>query len=710
MAAAKQLPAFALFPIASWRDQLLPDEWVACLQAWLALVDSHLSLSDADFLAISVRDDSLKAFLVSFSRELALDGAGILGPSSAAKRLLKDCLLLATKVLQCPSPPNELAQWEFLADLSRVYGKKRVGVLLGSLSASSQACLDASLAALKKFLIKNLHAGLDGGDLGGIEERLERVNDLIRVSPAVAEFFLAGSDFLDGLIACYKITNLPLRKALIATTYLCLMGLAEAQKVSALTDQLYSLKSAAEAHRAGPLNVNDSLVAELVTSTPLLQRLQHKLEESGGVSSRARSVLAELSTFKKQGSSLRKPKRLVRRKIDKGKGLAEFDAAEAQREMHVHRMSQISQVQDLFPELGSAFIAKLLDEYDNDTEQVIAHLLDDSLPAHLQSADRTEDVTHAVATAAATAAKPRRSSLVPRPTPPHGSPPPSVPNNPGADEVEEDNLDLLTASAANLHIGKRPLDADTLLSQRAPNSKAAILSALAAFDSDDDERDDTYDAADVGGTVDAAVAAAAETEAGAGAEAETAGRGSARELDEAVEATLYRAWTATPGVFGRDGATRRGAERARLREETGLTDEAVEGWAVMVERDGRLRRRLQARYGEWTGEQAELPATSWRRGTGDEDGDGDGDGDEDGENEGSDRAGPAAGGSGGGRGRGRGGRGRGRGGGGRGRGGAAPPADSEYARRRKEANKASRANHNRRDQRARKMARAGFAG
>jgi activating signal cointegrator complex subunit 2 len=36
-----------------------------------------------------------------------------------------------------------------------------------------------------------------------------------------------------------------------------------------------------------------------------------------------------------------------------------------------------------------------------------------------------------------------------------------------------------------------------------PN-KAAILSALAAFGSDDDERDDTYDVADVGGTPDSA--------------------------------------------------------------------------------------------------------------------------------------------------------------------------------------------------------------
>lgn len=62
-----------------------------------------------------------------------------------------------------------------------------------------------------------------------------------------------------------------------------------------------------------------------------------------------------------------------------------------------------------------------------------------------------------------------------------------------------------------------------------------------------------------------------------------------------------------------------------------------------------------------------------------------------------------------GRGRGRGGGGRGRGGGGAG-GDVAGPADdrgTQIARQRKDAQKGSRANHNRRDQRARKMARGG---
>jgi activating signal cointegrator complex subunit 2 len=670
--ASSKLPTFALFPIATWRDQVLPDEWVACLNAWLALIDSHLSLSDSDFLAISIKDDSLQGFLTSFTREVALGGVSVLGSSSSAKRLLKDCFALITKLLQSPTPPSGLAQWEFLADLSRAYGKKKTEPLLDGMSAASKASLDSSLSALKKFLVKNLDAGISGGDLKTIEERLERANDLIRVSPSVAEFFLAGSDFVDGLISCYKITNPPLRKVLIATTYLCLVGLAEGQKMSALTDQLYSLKAAADMHKAGPLNVNDSLVAELVTSTPLLQRLQRKLEDTESASTRTKSVLTELGTLKKPGGGMSKPKRLIKRKIDKGKGLAEYDEAQAQQEIHIHRMSQISQVQDLFPELGTGFISKLLDEYSNSTEAVIAHLLDNSLPPHLQTANRSEDLPPHPRQQQPR----RRSSLAPRSTPPF---PPAT--YPAAAEDEEEDLTLLT-STSRLHIGKRPGgDASTLLSNPT-TSKAAILSALAAFDSDDDERDDTYDAADVGGTVDTPTA---------GDEI----------LPEGTEAVLFRTWMASPGVFARDNDTRRGKERLRLREETSMTDEAVEGWAVMLGRDAGLKRRLMARYGEWTGEQVELGSTAWRAGVDDAEEEG----------EGSDGA-PGAAGAKGGRGGGGPGRGRGRGRGGRGgRGGAPPPAaDSELGRRRKEANKGSRANHNRRDQRARKMARGGFAG
>ncbi|KAH8890509.1 hypothetical protein GQ53DRAFT_807221 [Thozetella sp. PMI_491] len=654
---ADSLPAFAPFPSAALRDHIPPDEWIACLDSWVTLVDGHLSLSESKSSA-SLKDESLPVFLALFVEETARGGANVLGSSPAARKLLKDSYLLIARLLQQNAPPRGLVQWEFLSDLSHLYGKKRAEVVLSSLSKASQASLDSSLASLKKDLIKDLDAGING-DLKAVEERLDRINHLIHVSPQTAEFFLAGSDFLDGLINCYKVMNPPLRKAIISMTYLCLIGLVgdQSPKFSMLTDQLYSLKAAAESHKAGPLNANDSLVAELVTATPLIQQVEHKLEAAGSSTTRAKGILKDLAAFRKPGG-MQKPKRFIKRKIDKGKRVELVDHSAIQHEMHVHRMSQITQVQDLFPELGSGFVSKLLDEYEDDNEQVIAHLLDNSLPAHLQDADRSEGLD--------TAEPPR--DLAPRPTPPQ------MPTR--RNVFDNDELDRLDMDVSKLHIGKRGADrtADDVLADRstAPN-KAAILSALAAFDSDDDERDDTYDAEDVGGTVDAA----------------------AEDLSEGSEETLFRAFQSNPKLFDRDQATRKAATRTRLKDETGMTDEAIEGWALMLSRNPAQRKRLEARYSQWSGEQVELASTAWRANA-----------DSGAEDSEADANRPAF----------RGGRGRGRGhgrGGGRGGGDVAGPTGeqtTETARRRKEASKGSRANHNRRDQRARKMARGGFPG
>ncbi|KAJ4387534.1 hypothetical protein N0V93_008129 [Gnomoniopsis smithogilvyi] len=659
--AGPELPPFAPFPTAAWKELLSIDDWNAALGGWISLAEAHLSFDDSTFTQKTLRDGSVPAFLTSFMKEVAHHGPGLLGTSNPTKLLLKDCFLLASKTIRHPSFPLELLQWEFLSDFSRVYSKslskKRVSEVLSQIS--SQDAVETSLAAVKKFLIKNLDDGING-DLKAVENRLRRINSLISASPSTAAFFLAGSEFLDGLIACYTVMNPPLRMAIVTTTYLSLMGLAEGSKFSILTDQLYSLKTAAEAHKAGPLNANDCLVRELVSTTPLIQQIERKTEASGADNSRVKNVLRELATWKKSGAGI-KPKRLIKRKIDKGKSIAMGNGGEDQ-EIHVHRLSKISQIQDIFPDLGAGFVARLLDEYGENTEEVTAHLLEDSLPTYLKEANRSEELSTRPRSR-------RKSSLIPKATPPQ------LPTRHNV--FDDDELDRLALDASKLHIGKRGAEktADDLLADRssAP-SKAAIISALAAFDSDDDERDDTYDAADVGGAIDAA----------------------ANEEDptDANEETLWRAYSADPRQFDRDQAARKGAARGRLREDTGMTDEAIEGWAIMLNRNAQQKRRLEMKYSAvnaFSGQQTELVRTSWQEGAENSDTDG-----------GSGRGGHR------GRGRGRGGRGR---GGGAGRGGSvAGPSgeqETEAARRRKEANKSQRANHNRRDQRAKKMARGG---
>ncbi|KAG6039992.1 hypothetical protein E4U41_001753 [Claviceps citrina] len=389
------LPHLARFPAASWRTQLSSADWNALVQAWQVLCQTYLDLSDEEFVHASAdRHASLVGFTSSFVHETATAAASPIHDSTALLR--RPVFHLASRLLRLLSPPR-LLEYDFLADFARIYPKARVAGLISDLfdKGDSGAVVEASLASLKRLLLPELDSGIRG-DLRLVESRLVSLNPLLHVSPHACTLLLAGSDFLDGLVTCFRVMNPPLRRAIVTTVYLCLVGLvtSERPKWSMLNDQLFALKSAADAHRQGPLNANDSLVVELVTCTPLLKVLLRRAEAHDDVAPASlKKRIADLEPF--QRGPVTRPNRLKKRsKVDKGKGKGKgkgkvtHGAVEA--EMHMHRMSQITQVQDLFPDLGAAFISKCLREYGDDVEQVVASLLAETLPTHLATADRSE--------------------------------------------------------------------------------------------------------------------------------------------------------------------------------------------------------------------------------------------------------------------------------------------------------------------------------
>ncbi|SPN99206.1 related to CUE3 Meiotic induced gene, protein has a CUE domain that binds ubiquitin [Cephalotrichum gorgonifer] len=661
------LPTFAPFPIRAWRESLPSEDWTAGLVAWSTLAQAYLALSPAELQSQISEDSSAVDFLLTFAEEVARDGPAILGSAPASRSLLASALQLSASILEIPSSP--LLKWTFLADLSRVYGKKLAAPVMATVAGKKG--FESELLNVKRSLTRRLEEGVHG-DVRSIDADLARLNHLIHVSPDVAATFLAGSDFFDALVSAYRLMNPPLRKVIVATTYLCLVGLTDggAPRFAMLSDKLFELKAAADAHRAGPLRETDSLVVDLVSSTPVLKQTMNKAEGAGVATGTLKGRITALEAYRRAGSSGGRSRKMLRKRPEKGKSVVVASGGGAgvagPTEMNVHVMSQITGIQDLFPDLGAGFIARCLDEYGEDTEAVVAHLLEGSLPPHLAEADRSEELSEYPPN--------RTMDMAPRPTPPLAASPLPERRN----IHDDDELDRLAVSTSALRFGKRPQKtADELLSDKASApKKSAIYSALLAFDEDDDERDDTYDADDVGGAVDAA-----------------------DEVDrESVEEALYRAYQDNAAVFRRGFA---GPEREKLKVETGMADEAVEGWAVMLERSAHLRQRLENKYTSFSGAQVQLASSRWKEPAAGEEG-----------GEGADRAGGHASDRGkGGRMRGGRGGGRGRGGGAAGGAGSAAGGESteatEAARRRKEAAKGSRANHNRRDQRAKKMARGG---
>lgn len=513
---------------------------------------------------------------------------------------------------------------------------------------------------------------------------------LSSVLPPCGQVLVAGSDYLDTLAEAYQTqyNREELRRILVANVYVGLISLMKESSInlSLLLDQLFSLKATAGVGTS-KMKKEATLLSDLVCSSDLLQRIEKFL--SSHPQKRGQDLLTSLRGYQMESQPFHH-RYQRRRKADKGKGISSTPLISE--ELHAHKMSLVSQVQDLFPDLGSAFVVRLLDAFGDNPENVVAHLLDDSLPPELQSLDRTEQLPPQ--------AEPHRDHLAPRPTPPQIPSPPRGPI-PARRNVFDEDLDIAELSLSGdtkgkLRFGRAnpDLTADEVLADRSQHAtnKAAILLALATFDSQDDERDDTYDVADVGGTVDAVTV---------GTDAEAEVEAQARRAAD-LDMTLFRSYKSNAAVFARDTATRRSQPRSTLKRETNMTDEAIEGWAIMLSRDPKRLAKLEDRLAVDSGgagggplNQPALPSTSYRKpqASGEESVD---------EDESSGQPGAR-----GGRGGGRGGRGRGRW---RGRGGGPPQAgeqSSTVAHQRKEQNKASRANHNRRQQRAKKIARGG---
>jgi activating signal cointegrator complex subunit 2 len=379
------VPPIVPFPDSTLRQQILPAEWAAYIDSWLSASDLYLRLNNQDFNSALVESGPLSTFIVSFFRELAVDAT--IAPSVI--KLRKKTFLLVHRIWSGESVPPELLDWQLLSNVCHAFPKSvQLQSLLQNLWQRKAPLLEKSLQAVKSSLIMIL----DSKRPEQADDALNKLGPLLKLSPEVGTFMLTGSDFLDALNSAYTKSSHSLRKKLVMTTYIILTAVVRGPKpnLSLLSDHLYGLKTAAEQARKTHPDSSEILLADLVTNTPFLEKIRDNAIVPEGA--RVKNIAASLSAFQQTGSS--RPKRLIRRRVEKGKGKAgdsEYGHG-AFGEIHVHRMSLITQIQDLFPDLGSGFVVKLLDEYKDNIEEVTAHLLEDSLPPQLSNSDRTEQL------------------------------------------------------------------------------------------------------------------------------------------------------------------------------------------------------------------------------------------------------------------------------------------------------------------------------
>ncbi|KIW50516.1 hypothetical protein PV05_09320 [Exophiala xenobiotica] len=664
-----QIPPLATFPGSSVRSSLPGAEWEDYLNSWLFSIEFRLRLRDNDFSKLRISQTTSGAeFLLSLFK--ASRHENLASSKSQKERLLmkRAYMLLRRLLLEINVPFDcELSKLiDLLCLASSIYASVtdwKTTVM--SLWKRNKAQMTSAVEGWKKVTSQLLSTQPDSVLLS---DHYRLFNSWLKISPETGLVLMTGSDYLEILMEAYGAlqTTSDLATAQKLSTehiFYCLRSLMSdgLKHGSLLLDHLYHMKS--EADRVAKSNHSQpTLCSSLVCHTSFLRHLAADDFVNSG--KRGQGLVDALTTYRQNTAHLHPPMAPRRRKIPKGKG-----KADVHEEMHIHKASQISQVHDLFPDLPNHYVLKLLDNFNDDTEAVIAALLEpESLPANLREPGSLEGISVDV--------DGPPPELAPHSTPPL---PPQRKN-----VFDGDDFDTLRISASRLHKGRKEVTVGKGTEDEHTRRKAAIMAALAAFDSDDDERDDTYDVADVGGTVDSTLDTDSRPK-------------SERNLEQNPhEESLFRAWKDNEGLFARESKIRASPVRQDLKRATGMSDEQLEGWAIMLKKDPKLQDRLEKKYavsGTFRGNQTALGSTRWQGDTPD-------DSEEADNSSGGRRMGQA---------QIRGSRtwGRGRGGS---TGGPSGEASTQAARKRKEQGRGrGGANHSRREGRARKMGR-GMAG
>ncbi|KAJ2857744.1 hypothetical protein GGI22_003442 [Coemansia erecta] len=261
----------------------------------------------------------------------------------------------------------------------------------------------------------------------------------------------------------------------------------------------------------------------------------------------------------------------------------------------------IVQIRELFPGLGAGFICACLDHYGQNVETVIGAILEDSLPSDLADMDRTTETwapLREYSTSDDSGSEYASASEVFSDVHPETSVLESRRNIFDNDEFDIFNRDSLDWSRVSKGKARKPSDNSTPGNQL----KSRIMEIAQRMD-EEDEYDDTYDETAQDGAVDTLdvddlMALNAQEKAERSKRKDGA---SAREtpVDPILpwEEVLVQQYMSSPDVLERNKASRNMPERQALRTKTGLSDEQLEGWYIMFQRNPRQKNVLISKYG-----------------------------------------------------------------------------------------------------------------
>ncbi|KAI8968985.1 hypothetical protein BDF20DRAFT_916404 [Mycotypha africana] len=276
-----------------------------------------------------------------------------------------------------------------------------------------------------------------------------------------------------------------------------------------------------------------------------------------------------------------------------------------QMDTDLENMAKISQIHDLFPDFGEGFIEACLQANNGDTEAVVMQLLEDTLPPTVSNLDRTmqrkalpneiasvssfQDLENEEQATALNRNQPRNDGSI-------LSTRHNIYDNDEFDVFNRKNIDT-----TRVYVGKKDKGtADALLKNERLTEEDKKKVIQRVVDIYDDEYDDTYD--DIN---DAGIPASTETEDTDSAMDVVKRKQEAVDPGVQNESLLVHTFVDNPQLFERGGAVRKSAARAELRKRTCMSDEQLEGWAIMFKRNPRKQRILD-KYMLFDGQQEQV--------------------------------------------------------------------------------------------------------
>lgn len=163
----EKLPPLAPVPPPAVQRSISHEEWESFLDAWILLLGIRIEASDSVFKEVVSKDEYTRGFLSSFYQQLATTNAPELRTGTKARTLRKCCFLLTRRLLlEAPTSPSEMLEWNFLGAMCCCYpSSSALKRLLSETWGRHHEAITSSLEKAKSIVIKRLSVPNPSGNL-----------------------------------------------------------------------------------------------------------------------------------------------------------------------------------------------------------------------------------------------------------------------------------------------------------------------------------------------------------------------------------------------------------------------------------------------------------------------------------------------------------------------------------------------------------------